>query len=322
MNKMTGILLAAVAASMGGAMQALAETGTASATVTYKYPLYCVIDLSGGSSAKSYPVAYMSAPPRWGFNTAEYKTTKLVLKRVDAGSFIMGDDQSDESHRVTLTRPFYMGLYEVTQRQWELVAGSNPSDGKGDAYPVNNVRYAMIRGTSNGKDWPESNAVDSSSFLGRLRKKTGNLLFDLPTEAQWEYACRAGTTTMYSYGDRPNDAYMLYLSNSSSRTRTREVGTRLPNKWGFYDMHGNVWEWCLDWYGVLSYGTDPKGSSSGSYRVRRGGSRYHIAGDCTSSCRSNYNPSNSSDVLGFRLSCTLKNENDRRVSRIEGPHPE
>lgn len=283
------------------------DPSIASLTVTYEYPLYCVIDLSGGSATDFYSVAYMSAPPSGGFSTTEYKTTKLVLKRVDAGSFIMGYDQSDESHRVTLTRPFYMGLYEVTQRQWELVTGSNPcsstSYGKGDAHPVHYVSYDMIRGSSSGAKWPTSNAVDSSSFLGKLRKKIGNLPFDLPTEAQWEYACRAGTTTTYSYGDSADGAYMWYSSNSSSRAH--EVGTKRPNKWGLYDMHGNVWEWCLDWYGKLSYGTDPKGSSSGSDRVKRGGGWYDYTGSCRSSDRYFDYPSDGSYDLGFRLSMTL-----------------
>lgn len=277
------------------------DPSIASLTVAYEYPLYCVIDLSGGSATDFYPVAYMSAPPSGGFSTTEYKTTKLVLKRVDAGSFKMLN-----STTVTLTKPFYMGLYEVTQRQWKLVTGSNPcsstSYGKGDAYPVHYVSYDMVRGKSNGKNWPASSAVDEASFLGKLRTKTGNLLFDLPTEAQWEYACRAGTTTTYSYGNSANGAYMWYGSNSS---RSQEVGTKLPNKWGFYDMHGNVWEWCLDWYGSLAYGTDPKGSSSGSYRVIRGGCWNNSAGSCASSRRDNYHPSINYSILGFRLSRTI-----------------
>ena len=197
----------------------------------------------------------MDAPPSGGFNTTEYKTTKLVLKRVDSGSFIMGDDQKNESHRVTLTKPFYIGLYEVTQRQWELVTGypcPSTSYGKGDAHPVYCISYDMIRGSLSGEMWPESNAVDSLSFLGKLRGRA-KLDFDLPTDAQWEYACRAGTTTTYSYGDSADGAYMWYLSSS-----THEVGTKLPNKWGLYDMHGSVGELCLDWYGTLSYGVDPK----------------------------------------------------------------
>ena len=283
---------------------------TASLTVAYNYPRYCVINLAGGSSASSYPVVYMNAEPKGGFTNDTYKTTKLVLKRVDAGSFTMGNssESDNKAHSVTLSKTFYMGLFEVTQKQWYQVMGSNPcsstSYGKGDAYPVHYVSYNDIRGSSSGAKWPTSNAVDSSSFLGKLRTKTG-LAFDLPTEAQWEYTCRAGTTTTYSYGSSANGDYMWYTDNSSSKTH--EVGTRKANSWGFYDMHGNVWEWCLDWYSssTPSGGTDPKGSSSGSYRVLRGGGWSNNASYCASAYRRNLYPSSSNDYYGFRLSRTL-----------------
>ena len=262
------------------------------------WPSYCVVDLSSGADSESCPTAYLSSEPEDGFNTEEYKTTKLVLKRVDAGSFIMGYDQTDVSHRVTLTKPFYMGLFEVTQKQWELVMGSNPARYKGDMRPIENVSYNMIRGSSAGAQWPASNAVDADSFLGRLRARTG-VAFDLPTEAQWEYACRAGTTTVYSYGDSAAGAYMWYNDNSDSQTH--EVGAKLPNPWGFYDLHGNVWEWCLDWYGDLLFGVDPNGSSSGSSRVERGGSCYNYASICTSSYRYNSSPSSAYSSCGLRL---------------------
>ncbi len=286
--------------------------GEATLDVTIKYsslPLYCVIDLSGGSSASSYPVSYLDAPPSGGFNKTEYKTTKLVLKRVDAGTFTMGasSEYDNQPHTVTLTKPFYMGLYEVTQKQWELVMGSNPcsstSYGKGDAYPVHYVSYDMIRGSSDGAKWPATNSADTTSFLGKLRAKTG-ITFDLPTEAQWEYTCRAGTTTTYSYGDDANGEYMWYGDNSSSSTH--EVGTKKANPWGFYDMHGNVWEWCLDWYASsLSGGEDPVGSSSGSSRVSRGGGWYSSASSCASSSRDYDYPSYEYDYFGFRISRTL-----------------
>ena len=267
---------------------------------------YCVIDLSGGANATSYPVTYLVEPPSGGFNVDAYKTTKLVLRRLEAGTFIMGEDQNDESHRVTLTKPFFCGLFEVTQRQYELVTGSNPCSsteyGKGDAYPVHYVSYDMIRGASNGAKWPASAAVDSSSFMGKLRVRTG-LDFDLPTDAQWEYACRAGTTTVYSYGDSVNGNYMWYSGNSSSKSHP--VGAKSANPWGLYDMHGNVWEWCLDWDGPLTYGTDPKGSSSGADRERRGGSSYNIEGRCNSSSRIFYSPSTETYGNGFRLVRTL-----------------
>ena len=269
-------------------------------------PLYCVVDLSGGPSATSYPVTYSSSNPMLYFTGNNYKMEWLVLRKIPAGSFIMGSDQRNESHRVTLTKPFYIGVFEVTQKQWELVMGSNPSYYKGEMRPVECV-YNTIRGSSGGAEWPSSSAVDSDSFLGRLRARTG-LEFDLPTEAQWEYACRAGTTTVYSYGDSADESYMWYKQSGSSYT-THDVGTTWGsgNKWGLRDMHGNVWEWCLDWYGTLAYGTDPKGSSSGSGRVLRGGSWSSSADYCTSSSRINNGPSFGSSYFGFRLARTLSN---------------
>jgi formylglycine-generating enzyme required for sulfatase activity len=229
---------------------------------------YCVIDLSGGAKAKAYPVSYLEKEPKGGFNTPEYKTKKLVLKRVEAGSFVMGEKQMDDSHRVTLTKPFYMGLFEVTQKQWELVTGENPSSRKGETRPVDRVSYDMIRGNKKGAEWPASGDVDKSSSLGKLRMKSG-IAFDLPTEAQREYACRAGTTTKYSYGNKADGDYMWYNDNSGQTSH--EVGMKKPNPWGFYDMHGNVYEWCLDWSGLLAYGADPKGVAAGTERVHRGG---------------------------------------------------
>ena len=278
--------------------------------VAYEGPTYCVVDLSGGVNAKSYPVSYLPgfSPKDW---TDEYRTTKLVLRHIPAGMFIMGGGSSDGSRRVTLTKPFYMGVFEVTQRQWELVMGSWPgsspssSYGLGDAYPAYNVSYNDIRGSSSGARWPASSVVDASSFLGKLRAKTG-LDFDLPTEAQWEYACRAGTATTYYWGDAMDGAYAWYSSNSGSTAHP--VRTRLPNAWGLYDMGGNVCEWCRDWYGALAYGTDPKGSASGSYRVLRGGSWHSNSGYCASSDRyGGVYPSyrHHDGDGGFRLSRTL-----------------
>ena len=269
--------------------------------------LYCVIDLSGGPDATRWPVSYLSSVPSGGW-TDEYKTTKLILRRIEAGTFIMGGGSSDESRRVTLTKPFYMGVFEVTQKQWKLVMGTWPgsslssSYGRGDAYPAYYVSYDDIRGSSLGAWWPASSAVDASSFLGRLRAKTG-LDFDLPTEAQWEYACRAGTATTYYWGDAMDGTYAWYSSNSGSKTHP--VGTRTPNVWGLYDMSGNVWEWCRDWYGTRAFGTDPEGSASGSNRVKRGGSWSFNSGYCTSSDRDNRDPSYRYHDYGFRLVMAL-----------------
>ena len=265
---------------------------------------YCVIDLSAGANASSYPVTYLAEEPAGGFANDTYRATKLALRRCNAGSFKM-----QGSTTTTLTKPFYMGVFEVTQKQWMLVMGSWPnespssSNGSGDGYPAYYVSYDNIRGSSNGAKWPSSAAVDATSFIGKLQART-QLNFDLPTEAQWEYACRAGTTTTYYWGNSMNGDYAWYKSNSSAKSHP--VGTKKPNAWGLYDMSGNVWEWCLDWYGSsLAYGTDPKGSSSGSGRVLCGGCWYNSESYCTSSIRYEYYPSNNYHYYGFRLSRTL-----------------
>lgn len=258
--------------------------------------VYCVIDLSAGSSAETYPVIYLTEPPDGGFNVSEYKTTKLVMKRIEPGSFKMGG-----TYDVTLTKPFYCGIFEVTQKQYSLVTGSNPSRFTADMRPVERVYYGGIRGSTNGANWPYSSAVDTSSFMGKLRSRTG-LNFDLPTEAQWEYACCEGSTAVNSV----NENYMWYGSNSGSGTH--DVGTKLPNSWGLYDMHGNVWEWCLDWYGSLTSGViDPTGSSSGPGRVFRGGSWGNSSSYCSSSYRGYDSPSIEyrTNSFGFRIVRTL-----------------
>ena len=261
--------------------------------VTFKVeyqPTYLVIDLSGGTSATSYPVTALAAPPEGGW-TDEYKTTKLVLRRIESGSYKMNG-----SYDITISNPFYMGVFEVTQKQYQLVMGSNPSSYKGDARPVECVSWNTIRGDSSTHNWPSVTTVDANSFMGKIRAKTG-LSLDLPTEAQWEYACRAGTTSDYNnggsteadlkklgrYKGNQNDGRGGYLEHT-------KVGSYMPNAWGLYDMHGNVWEVCLDWYGDLSSSTDPKGPTSGSERVERGGDWSLYAGGCTSSCRLHSTP--------------------------------
>lgn len=275
----------------------LVSTNVVFAVSIEKPSLYLVVDLSGGKDATSYPVSELSAIPESGW-TEEYKTTKLVLRVIEPGSFKMNG-----SYDVTLTKPYYMGIFEVTQKQYELVTGNNPSSFRGgDTFPVECVPWNTFRGDSSVHNWPTVKTVSSSSFVGLLQLKTG-LHFDLPTEAQWEYACRAGTTTKYYWGDSLDGAYAWYSGNSSSTTH--EVGTREPNAFGLYDMSGNVFEWCLDWYGNLSSGVDPQGSFSGALRVIRGGSCYTEGHLCASAYRKNNSPSSVNYTSGFRLVRTL-----------------
>ena len=258
-------------------------------TPTENQEPYCVIDLSGGPNATRWPVSYLSSVPTGGW-TDTYKTTKLVLRRIEAGTFIMGGDQSDENCRVTLTKPFYMGVFEVTQRQWELVIGSWPGSspsleyGRGDTYPAYYISFNDIRGTS-------SAVVDASGFLGKLCAKTG-LDFDLPTETHWEYACRAGSTTTYYWGDAMDDAYAWHEDNAGDKSHP--VGTRLPNAWGLYDMSGNVWEWCR-----------PVEYLDSQYRSLRGGSWYECVGYGTSFGSCLTFPSVRNEDIGFRLVMVL-----------------
>ncbi len=163
-------------------------------------------------------------------------------------------------HRVILTKGFYLGIHQVTQAQWQAVMGSNPSKFKGEALPVERVSWD-----------------DCQEFCERLSRKAGKR-FRLPTEAEWEYACRAGTTTPFFFGstistDQANLAAGFLGSVRIFTGRTTPVGKFPPNAWGLFDMHGNVEEWCQDWYGSYwcPYESDPKGPDYGSARVQRGG---------------------------------------------------
>ena len=264
----------------------------------WKAALYMVVDLSSGSNSSSYPISYLDAVPNGGWSDT-YKTTKLVLRRIEPGAFKMQGE-----YNVTLTKAFYIGVFEVTQKQYALVTGSNPSYFSGDSLPVEKISYNIVRGTSNGAQWPSSSAVDSNTFLGKLRSRALNA-FDLPTEAQWEYAYRAGTTTAYYWANNQYGAedYVWYASNSGYKTHI--VGTKKPNPWGLYDMSGNVLEWCLDWYyEKLSDGqTNPVGPSSGSDRVERGGGC--VNGLAGAIVRNGLSPSHVNGHIGFRVCLTL-----------------
>ena len=289
---------------------------------------YLVIDLSAGSSATTYPVSQLAGVPEGGCSD-EYKTTKIVLKRIRAGSFTMGSPDAELGHRtdeaifpVSLSQDFYIGLFEVTQRQWERVMGSWPSYFNNVSYresrPVEKVSYETIRGADwQGADWPASGNVGPNSFMGRLRTRTGRM-FDLPTEAQWEYAARAATTTALNSGSNltstdncPNMAEVgRYWHNggsssgadSTTANGTAKAGSYRVNAWGLYDMHGNVYEWCLDWYGSYpTSGSDPKGALTGTGRVFRSGSWVERAGYCRAASRLYIAANSTYNFLGLRV---------------------
>lgn len=215
------------------------------------FPLYCLIDVSGGVSATNYPVTYLDAIPSGGWTTS-HKTDYIVLRWCPAGTYMMQGQR-----KVTLTKPFYIGVFEVTQKQLNNVIGVAAAykNMQGDTYPTGGISMSLIRG-------------NDTSFTGKLMTKSLLSGIDLPTEAQWEYACRAGTITDLSSGKGLNPTNVMevaYVYNGS--TRADHVGSHAPNPWGLYDMHGNVGEWCLDIYspdvGTIP-ATDPTGPTSWS----------------------------------------------------------
>jgi formylglycine-generating enzyme required for sulfatase activity len=221
----------------------------------------------------------------------------LEMLWVEPGTFDMGSPTSESNrsswetqHQVTLTAGFWLGKHEVTQSQWEKVMGGNPSEFKKANWPVEKVSWADV--------------MLFCEKLTELERKAGRLpagmSYQLPTEAQWEYACRAGTKTAYAFG-----AELTYAqANIFSRGEPTVVGKYAANAWGFHDMHGNVWEWCMDWEGFYPTDavSDPTGPTSGFVRVFRGGSWYNPAYHARSAYRNRGGPAYGYDNLGFRLS--------------------
>ncbi len=309
-------------------------------------PKYVVIDLSGGTNATHYGLSYLDEVPEGGWSD-EYKTSKLVLRHIPAGSFVMGGRNTDypgavntNLHMVTITRDFYMGVFEVTQRQWELVVGNRPSSFTNETCyatrPVETISYRHIRGNDNGLKWPQSKDVDDYSFLGLLHRRVGLSGFDLPTEAQWEYACRAGTKTALNNGKNltaqnvtdigvecvnaneiarysGNNPYrgISQATNSKSDVSTAKataaVGSYKGNAYGLFDMSGNVWEFCLNAEEQIESGCiDPVGGELSVYRQLRGGSWCSSLVDLTSGDHHlwkgyGYNQVDKTSTVGFRL---------------------
>jgi formylglycine-generating enzyme required for sulfatase activity len=250
-------------------------------------------------AAKANPVATPAATPPANTSTTNSIASNLARTRTNqtgiefvllpAGSFTMGSTkgEADEkpAHQVTINYSFYMGKYEVTQAQWQSVMGSNPSNFTDCANcPVERVSWN-----------------DAQEFIRKLNQMNDGYIYRLPTEAEWEYACRAGTTGDYA-GNLSEMAW--YSDNSGSKTHA--VGGRQPNAWGLFDMHGNVWEWCQDWYHETYYGAPTDGSAwlSGGeqkYRVLRGGSWGADASILRSADRFYNTPAFRSNYYGFRV---------------------
>jgi formylglycine-generating enzyme required for sulfatase activity len=226
---------------------------------------------------------------------------------VEGGTFQMGSTNGagDERpvHAVTV-KSFYMGKYEVTQKEWVAIMGSNPSSFKGDNLPVERVSWNEAVEYCNKLSLKEGLTPAYRGSVDSLVCNFNASGYRLPTEAEWEYAAKGGNKDYISYeysGGKGVDGVAWYSGNSGNKTHP--VGTKQPNSLGLYDMSGNVWEWCWDWKGNYSSGsqTNPVGASSGAYRVSRGGSWYNGAAGVRSALRFDYTPSGRNNALGFRL---------------------
>ena len=318
-------------------------------------PDYMVVDISSAAQANTqtyYPSADFVPG---GVTNSLYKTTTLLMRKIMANgvTWTMGSTtqetqgrkaEREATHQVTLANNYYIGVYEVTQSQWRQVLPNSSAAAhyttEGVMRPMEQMSYNEVRNAANtatantAYNWPAD--PNPSSFLGTLRTKSG-LDFDLPSEAQWEFAARAGNGSGYwndgsTILNTVSDANLNKLgrnlkndpgNGSSTATLapnaggTAIVGSFAPNTWGLYDMHGNVWEWCLDWYednisangGAVNIDRSAPAKTlsgaSGSNRVKRGGSFAYDAGLCRSAYRSSNSPSSRDDYgAGIRVVCT------------------
>jgi len=211
----------------------------------------------------------------------KFSDLNFIWATIGSGTFTMGSPEGEENedehpqHQVTISKGFQMLKYEVTQAQWEAVMGSNPSYFSGDNNPVEEVSWN-----------------DCQSFISRLNELDSDYTYRLPTEAEWEYCCRAGSDAKYCFGDDEGQLDQYAWHGYNSNDKTHPVGEKKPNAWGLYDMHGNVWEWCQDWYDSDYYeyspNIDPQGPISGSFRVNRGGSFFVFTWLCESAFRGEF----------------------------------
>ncbi|MBQ7188356.1 MAG: formylglycine-generating enzyme family protein [Kiritimatiellae bacterium] len=325
-------------------------TAVISAWTQSNPPDYLAVNLSVTNELRYYTST--NALPYGGLSNDCYRKDILLMRRIPARNVTwwMGQRANEKGgtsyaaretrHKVTLTNDYWMGVFEFTYGQWLHVMNAYPANGTfvnvwyRETRPVEMVSYQMLRGTSSYLNWPTSPDVDDDCLFGRLRKHSGIETLDLPTDAQWEYACRAGTAeALYSGFDISNtsndpQASLLarHKNNGGSVTAslqatcdtskgTAKVGSYLPNAWGLYDMLGNVYEWCLDrCEKTPTIGSedavDPVGPETGGYRVRHGGS---WNGDCQylrAAYRGCDEPGTTSFTVGFRASARIPNEEE------------
>lgn len=311
-----------------------------SAWTTNAPPEWMVVDLDSATPADS--VTYYESADRipGGVSDARYKTTHMLFRKIPAGGveWLMGspDNESgrmttergelrEKQHRVILTDDYYMAIFETTQKQYSKLDDTHTSSPSGDTYPLNRATLTELRGETKGLGWPTNHDVDDTSWFGKLRAATG-LDFDLPTEAQWEFACRAGTTTAYCCGIASTgsqnshvfgvpgiDAYAQYTYSSGNKLQF--VGQKRPNGYGLYDMMGNVNEMCLDWLGDYpndnGVSVDPRGAAkpnpldlaNDSVLIFRGGFYNSIGDALRSANRLLWRAKSAADAYGFRVVC-------------------
>ncbi len=254
--------------------------------------------------AANFGVGVVTAEPNAAGNS-ETNTLGMEFKLIPAGTFMMGSPENEEDrlddeqqHEVTITRDYYMGVTEVTQSQWQQVMGTTPWKGQ--------------KNVEEGKDNPATYISwnDAAEFCRKLSEQEGRT-YRLPTEAEWEYACRAGSDTAYSSGDEAESLGDYAWISNNSDGQVHSVGQKKPNALGLHDMHGNVIEWCADVYSAYPRETvaDPVGPPEGSERVIRGGSWVVGAGICRSAFRSDLVPLHRGKFVGFRLALSSANTN-------------